>query len=154
MVISWLPSFEFAPEAPAFDIINWKQTVRQMSNFLPKLVSPTALLYIYLVLTQIAQGVYFASKIELPGAFTLIYPLGLLWIVGWWMLTDSRKRGVAWVYDMGLFLNIAWPLIMPYYLLKTRGAKGLLLILAFIGTYIGAAMVGMALCLLLAASTR
>ncbi len=124
-----------------------------MSNFLPRLVSPTALLYFYLIIMQIAQGVYFASEIEPSPAFMLIDSVGLLWIVGWWLLRDSRKRGVAWVYDIGFFLSIAWPLIMPYYLLKTRGAKGLLVILAFVITYIGAGVVGMAMYLLLAQAT-
>jgi len=124
-----------------------------MSNFLPQFVSPTALLYIFLTLTQIAHGIYLASEIEPPPAFTLIHTVGLLWIVGWWLLTDSRKRGIAWVYDIGFFLSIAWPFIMPYYLFKTRRAKGLLLILAFVSTYIAALVVGMALYLLLAPST-
>jgi hypothetical protein len=124
-----------------------------MSNFLPRLVSPTALLYTYVTLTQFAQGIYFASATESPPTFTLINSVGLLWIMGWWLLTDSRKRGIAWVFDMGLFLSIAWPFIMPYYLLKTRGAKGLLLILAFIAVYIGSLVAGMGLYLLLAPST-
>ena len=57
------------------------------------------------------------------------------------MRTDSGKRGVKWVYDPGFFLCIAWPLVMPYYLVKTRSAKGLLVILVFIGAYVGAALV-------------
>lgn len=124
-----------------------------MSNFLSKLVSPTALLYIYVTLTQIAHGIYLASEIEAPFGFTLIYSAGLLWIVGWWLLTDSRKRGVAWVYDIGFFLSIAWPFIMPYYLWKTRRAKGLLPILAFVSIYIGAIVVGMAVYLVLTTAT-
>lgn len=124
-----------------------------MSNFLPRVASPTALLYIYITLTQFAHGIYLAGDIELPPTFTLITSVGLFWIVGWWLLTDSRKRAVGWVYDIGFFLSIAWPLIMPYYLLKTRGAKGLLLILAFIAVYIGALVAGMGLYLLLAPST-
>jgi hypothetical protein len=124
-----------------------------MSNLLPRLVSPTALLYIYLVLACIARGIYLAGEIEPPAAFTFIIFAGYLWIVGWWLLTDSRKRGVAWVYDIGFFLYLVWPLILPYYLLKTRGAKGLLLILAFVGTYFAASLVGMALYFLLAPAT-
>ena len=116
-----------------------------MRNFLAKLLSPTGLLYVYLIVTQIAEGVYFASGIEAPPGFTVIVPLGYLWIVGWWLLTESRKRGVAWVYDMGLFLNIAWPFLMPYYLVKTRGAKGLLVIVAFFGAFIAAFVLGAAL---------
>ena len=124
-----------------------------MGNFLSKLMSPTSLLYIYLILTSIARGIYFGGQIEPPALFTFIYSSGFLWIVGWWLLTDSRKRGVAWVYDIGFFLNIAWPFIMPYYLVKTRRAKGLLLILGFVGTFIAALAVGMALYLLLAPAT-
>jgi hypothetical protein len=124
-----------------------------MSNFPSRLVSPTALLYTYVTLTQVAHGIYFASETESPPTFTLINSVGLLWIMGWWLLTDSRKRRIAWVYDMGLFLYIAWPFIMPYYLLKTRGANGLLLILAFIAVYIGSLVAGMGLYLLLAPST-
>jgi hypothetical protein len=125
-----------------------------MNNLLSRLVSPTALVYVYVILTQFAHGIYFGSELGPPPAVTLIDTVGLLWLVGWWLLRDSRKRGVAWVYDMGFFLSIAWPLIMPYYLLKTRGAaKGLLLIFAFVGTFIAAFVVGMAFYLLLAAST-
>ena len=120
-----------------------------MSKYLVKLVSPTALLYIYLIITQLARGVYLGREVEPPPAFTLMFSAGLLWIVGWWLLTDSRKRNIPWVYDFGFFLSIAWPLIMPYYLLKTRRAKGLLLILAVICTYIAAQVVGVAVYLLL-----
>lgn len=101
----------------------------------------------------VCPRIYFASEIEPPTAFTFINFFGFLWIVGWWLLTDSRKRGLAWVYDIGFFLSIAWPFIMPYYLLKTRGAKGLLLILAFVAVYIGSLIAGMALYLLLAPPT-
>src|SRR6266850_8300944 len=104
---------------------------------LAKLLSPTALLYMYVVVTQVAHGIYLASTIEPPAVFALIDFVGLLWIMGWWLLTDSRKRGVAWVYDIGFFLSIAWVIVMPYYLLRTRGKKGVLLIVGFFTIYIG-----------------
>ncbi|HEY0431950.1 MAG TPA: hypothetical protein VGC61_09020 [Pyrinomonadaceae bacterium] len=113
-----------------------------MTNLLSKLLSPAALLYFYLILMSVAHGVYAAAQAEPPPLFTAVNYVGHLWIIGWWLLTDSRKHGIAWVYDLGLFLSIAWPFIMPYYLLKTRGAKGLLVILAFVGTYIVASAVG------------
>src|SRR5258705_4364914 len=101
-----------------------------MSKFVSRLLSPTVLLYIYLVLMQAAQGIYGIGKFEPPPAFSLVYSAGFLWIVGWWLLTDSRKRDIPWVYDIGLYLTIAWWFIMPYYLLQTRGGKVLLLIIA------------------------
>jgi len=121
-----------------------------MAFVLSRIFSPTILLYSFVVITQFAHGVYLGRQIEPPGAFTLLYWLGLLWIIGWWLRTDSRKHGVAPVYDMGFFLYIAWPLVMPYYLVKTRGAKGLLIILGFAGAYVGAAIVGITISVLTA----
>ena len=65
------------------------------------IISPTVLLYSFVVVTEAGQGFYFASGYEPPPAFILVIPLGFLWIIGWWLLVDSRKRGIAWVYDMG-----------------------------------------------------
>jgi hypothetical protein len=116
-----------------------------MTKLLSRMTSPAALLYIFVTINQVIAGIYLARDIEPPSAFTFLYPLGLLWLIGWWLQTDSRKYGVAWVFDMGLFLYIAWPLIMPYYLFRTRGLKGFLPILAFIGTYLGAYVMGAAI---------
>jgi len=120
-----------------------------MRELLSRLGSPAALLYLFLFVTQCVNGFYLAGQAEPPPAFTLLYALGLLWTIGRWMRRDSVKRGVAWVFDMGLFLYIAWPFVMPYYLLKTRGAKGLLPILAFVGAYFGALVAGALLYVLL-----
>jgi hypothetical protein len=119
-------------------------------QLIKQLVSPTGLLYVFMVLTQIVTGIYAASGVEPPASFTLIYILGFLWIMGWWLRVDSRTRGVGWVFDMGLFLYVAWPLILPYYVLKSRGRKGLLAILCFVAVYIAATLVGVALYLVFA----
>lgn len=116
-----------------------------MLTALSRTLSPTVLLYSFVVITQFAYGIYAGQQIEAPAGYTLLHWAAQLWIVGWWLRTDSRKRGVVWVYDLGLFLCIAWPLVMPYYLVKTRGARGLLVILGFIGAYIGAAILGIIL---------
>lgn len=114
-----------------------------MPTHLSRIFAPTTLLCSFVAFTQFAYGLYLGMQIEPPGALTLLHWLGLLWIVGWWLRTDSRKRGVASVYDIGFFLCIAWPIVMTHYLVKTRGAKGLLIILGFIGAYLGAAIAGM-----------
>ena len=75
-----------------------------MVNFFSLVTSPTVLLYLFVSLTQIAHGIYSAAETEPPPAFSLIYVLGFLWIIGWWLLNDSKKR-VQWALDMGLFLH-------------------------------------------------
>jgi len=120
-----------------------------MSKLLSRVVSPAGLFFIFVSLTQVSRGFYLAGQLEAPESFTWISPFAFLWVIGWWLLTDSRKRGIKLVYDMGLVLYIAWPLFMPYYLLKTRGAKGMLVIIGFVSTWIVALLVGVGLYLLL-----
>jgi len=104
-----------------------------MSKLLSLVASPTALLYLFVTAAEVVSGFYLAGDLEPPPAFSLLYVLGFLWVMGWWLLNDSQRRGIGRVLDIGLFLYIAWPLIMPYYLLKTGGAIGLLAITAFTG---------------------
>lgn len=120
-----------------------------MAAVLSRIFSPAPLLYTFVIITQFAYGAYVGAQLEYPPGVTLIYLAGMLWAIGWWLRTDSRRRGVLSVYDLGLFLYLAWPLVMPYYLLKTRGARGLLVILGFVVAYIGAALLGMVVCVLL-----
>jgi hypothetical protein len=113
-----------------------------MATVLSRILSPAPLLYTFVVLTQFAYGAYLGAQLQFPESVTLIYAVGMLWVVGWWLGTDSRRRGVLSVYDLGFFLYLAWPVVMPYYLVKTRGAKGLLAILVFVAAYVGAAIIG------------
>ena len=121
-----------------------------MAATISRIATPIVFLYSVVVMWGMAGAFYSARQIEPPGLFSLFRWIALLWVMGWWLQNDGRKRGVASVYDLGFFLYIAWPIVMPYYLLKTRGAKGLLFILAFVGAFIGAAILGFALSVLLA----
>ena len=104
--------------------------------------APTLLLYIFLTITQFCIGVYIASGLEPPALFQLLYPVSFFWIIGWWLWSDSKKRGIPWVYDMGFFLYLAWPFVMPYYLIKSRGVRGALAIIAFVVAYAAALVIG------------
>lgn len=123
-----------------------------MCGPLARVGSPTILLYLFVVVTQFLSGVYVARGIETPPMFQILNRYGFLWIIGWWLWNDSKKRQIPWVYDMGFFLYLIWPFILPYHLLKSRGAKGLLSIAGFILVYTVAAVAGATLYILLAPS--
>jgi hypothetical protein len=114
-----------------------------MANVFSRILSPAPLLYSFVVITQFAYGAYLGAQLEFPAGATFLFAVGLLWVVGWWLRTDSRRRAVLSVYDLGFFLYLAGPIVMPYYLMKTRGAKGLLIMLGFVAAYVGAAIIGM-----------
>ncbi len=42
-----------------------------------------------------------------------------------WLRADARARRVELVHDMGLFLWLAWPVLLPWYAVRTRGRHGL-----------------------------
>jgi hypothetical protein len=115
------------------------------TNALSRIFSPTVLLYVFVIIKQFANGIYLGLSVEPPDGLELFYWLALLWIIGLWLRTDSRKRCFVWPYDLGLFLYIAGPILVPYYLIKTRGANGLLVILGFLGVSFGAGFVGIVL---------
>src|SRR5438876_9798406 len=120
-----------------------------MASVLSRILSPAPLLYSFVVITQFAYGAYLGAQLQFPEAVTFLFAIGLVWAVGWWLRTDSRRRGVLSVYDLGFFVYLAWPVVMPYYLIKTRGAKGLLIMLGFVAAYVGAALIGMIFSVLL-----
>src|SRR5262245_52147239 len=122
-----------------------------MATVLSRVLSPAPLIFLFVVITQLGYGVYIGAQLPFPEGITLIYFIGMLWAIGWWLRTDSRGRGVLSVYDLGFFLYLAWPIVMPYYLVKTRGAKGLLIILGFVVAYVGAALLGVVLSVVLVA---
>jgi hypothetical protein len=116
-----------------------------MATVFSRILSPAPLLFLFVVITQFAYGAYIGAQLPFPEGITLIYLVGMLWVIGWWLRTDSRRRDVLSVYDLGFFLYLAWPIVMPYYLVKTRGARGLLVILGFVVAYVGAALLGVLL---------
>ena len=44
-----------------------------------------------------------------------------------WLHEDARQTKVIAVHDWGLFLWIAWPFLVPWYAVRTRGRRGWLL---------------------------
>ena len=104
---------------------------------------PALLFWAFLLVVSVAAGAYSARHIEPSGVFILIRIVGLLWVTANWLETDSRARGVHWVWDLGFFLALAGPFILPYHLWKTRGAKRtLLLILGFLAIYLAGVLIG------------
>jgi hypothetical protein len=110
----------------------------------PRKISVSVLLlWLFMLISQIAAGVYAGFEVEPSGGFVTLQYVVLFWLVGDWLMKDNRQHHIDWVFDMGFFLYLAWPLIIPFYLFKTRGVKALLIIAGFIAGYLGAWFLGM-----------
>ena len=42
----------------------------------------------------------------------------------WWIGGDARARRIAFAHDWGLLAWVAWPILVPWYSVKTRGRAG------------------------------
>jgi hypothetical protein len=92
-----------------------------------------ALFLLLLLLTHgVGAGILMARGVESPG-LDYLYRAGLLWSLVWWLKADGRRRDVRQLYCLGMLTMAGGLILLPYYLFKTRGGAGLLLILAFFG---------------------
>ena len=60
--------------------------------------------------------------------------LGL--IMAAWVGADARKRQRRLCYDYDSFVFFAWPVVVPIYLFRTRGAGAFLTLLCFAGIWL------------------
>jgi hypothetical protein len=95
---------------------------------------------IFVIFIQSVYGFYAIYDIAPPGHFVLLSFISLFWLIGDWFSQDSKKHKIEWVYDMGFFLYLSWPIFIPFYLFKTRGLKAALSVtfgfaVLYFGTY-------------------
>lgn len=98
-----------------------------------------------MIAISVAVGLYQAIKfylgyetsLEFEKTWSYVFPL----LLAFWVEADSRGRPEVYrpSLDMGLFIYLIWIIYLPFYLLRTRGARGWLWILgllslAFLGT--------------------
>ncbi|MGH9946622.1 MAG: hypothetical protein ACRD6X_05420 [Pyrinomonadaceae bacterium] len=105
----------------------------------------TIALFAYTFCGQLVLLLYSVWDMPLPAVFDILYPIAFLWVVAWWFSEDCNAAGDRWPLDMGMYLYAGWMFILPYYLFKTRGAKGFVGILAFVGVNLAAWVVALIL---------
>lgn len=113
-----------------------------MKRLLNQYSLPAILFYAFLFITQTLHGFLSAGYHESSMLYQIIERIGFVWLLCWWLQHDSRKYQIKWVLDMGLWLWLAWPFILPYYLIKTRGKSAWTPLAVFLGVYVVATLFG------------
>jgi hypothetical protein len=65
------------------------------------------------------------------GLWTIIFGL----ILTWWVYTDRGIRKFKLPFEFEYFVLFAWPIVVPYYLYRRLGGRGLLFGLGIWGLY-------------------
>ncbi len=100
--------------------------------------TPAKTLFLFTFLSPFVYTFYDAWEIRPPVLIEVLVPIVFASLFWSWLREDSGKNSsVKWpAIDLGFFIYFAWFAIVPYHLFKTRGIKGSLGILAFVGVYL------------------
>ena len=95
------------------------------------------LLAILIFIYNFAAMFYQLSRMEPLPTVEFLYIVALPCGIVWWFRSEKRKSAVTHVYCEGVIAYYGFAFTVPYHLLKTRGVKGLLPLLALVASYIG-----------------
>jgi hypothetical protein len=73
---------------------------------------------------SLTAAAYATAQIEPSPVVALFLSVGPLFAVVLWLQKDSQRTNVGAVQDLGYFLLLAWPIVIPWYAFKTRGRSG------------------------------
>ncbi|KLV08937.1 hypothetical protein ABT56_01660 [Photobacterium aquae] len=53
-----------------------------------------------------------------------------------WAKKEAAIKNYGPPFNFGAFMFFVWPIILPHYLIKTRGSDGIIMYLGFLGIYL------------------
>ena len=93
-----------------------------------------------LVILAAAESVILSSYVVLGASPSplqmVILPYAIAFFMMLWVLEDAHRRQGFPCYDFGFFVALGFPFSVVWYLLWTRGLRGLLVIGIFLGLYL------------------
>jgi len=99
------------------------------------------LLAILIFIYNFAAALFVLSGFELSAEAHFLYLAGFICGAIWWLRSDRHRSAITPLYCQGMLMHVGWFVIIPYHLLKTRGAKGLLPLLLLAGSFVLAPLV-------------
>jgi hypothetical protein len=93
---------------------------------------PAAVFVGYVIAFSFIESLYLLRQVEIPIAYELLSKLAFVWAIWWWLIDDSRRRSMGSMLDLGMFLLLAWMILLPYHLFKTRRVRAFIPILVYI----------------------
>ena len=71
-----------------------------------------------------------------PEATALLWSFEFQILLAIWVRMDRRRRNVSLPFEFDAFVFFGWPVVVPYYLYRTRGWRGLIVIAAVYMLYV------------------
>ncbi len=87
------------------------------------------------LLSNLANALYSAADLPVPGGINLICYFLVATIVYFWFKRFAEAHSLSLPFDIGWFLYLAWWAIVPVYLFKVQGRKAVRTILVVVAAY-------------------
>jgi hypothetical protein len=84
------------------------------------------------VFSSMTAALYTLAEVEPSNPVLTFLTIGPPIAVILWLQKDTQRTGIGRVLDFGLFVWIAWSVVIPWYVFKTRGRTGWRLLLGLI----------------------
>ena len=97
-----------------------------------------------LLVPQIIAGMYRGLDRTPPDLLPVLGTFLLALAIVAWFRSYCRAFRISQPIDMGWFLMIAWPVVVPYFLISREGRRGLRRIGTFVLAWLASACVGVA----------
>jgi hypothetical protein len=75
---------------------------------------------------SVGSSVIALHGMPVPRETGIFQSLAFQLILACWVRVDRAVRGFRAPYEFDAFVFFAWPIVVPYYLYKTRGRRGVL----------------------------
>lgn len=112
-------------------------------------LAPTVALAAMFAIGNVGWAVAAAYSLPLRPGFLFLYFLGVQWAIAWWVVVDSRRHGLGTSIDHGWFVFFAWPVALPYHLIKTRRIRGCLVLAGMIALFVASYLLAVVVFLIL-----
>jgi hypothetical protein len=84
-------------------------------------------------LLSAVQFAYSAAGAPLPDAVGRLASIAFVLACVFWIMTDAQRRRQTPCYDFGFLVAVFFPISLVWYAFWSRGARGILLLAAFLG---------------------
>ena len=92
----------------------------------PAAIIPILGLCVLALLVSIYSVLAVIHGVEASDQSEYIWTFGFSLFIAWWVELDRRSYGYAAPFEFPALVFFVWPIVVPYYLYKTRGRRGLL----------------------------
>ena len=89
-----------------------------------------------MIIYHVGIIIYFVLAMEPSPRFEFLYTFGFICGIVWFLKAEAGRSAAAQGYCPGVTIGMAWIFLLPYHLLKSRGARGLIPLSLIIGSYL------------------